>query len=84
MTAAIFVGVPFDSADSSHVTDSFSFDFEMPAINWLLFSFAILIVARKFAGPPNAIPLGADEGLRAVNVNAHPVAVTTDSDTVVE
>lgn len=82
MIVAVFVDVPLDSADSSDVIDLFSFVVEMLAICWPPFSFAVSIEAHRFAGPPNAIRTDVDVMLRVANVNAHPAAVTTDSDTI--
>lgn len=82
MIVAIFVDVPFDLADSSDVIDLFSFDFEMLAINWPLFSSVAAIEAHKFGRPPNVIRTDVDVMLRAVNADVHPAAVTVDFDTI--
>lgn len=82
MIVAIFVDVPFDLADSSDVIDLFSFDFEMHAINWPLFSSAVAIEAHKFGRPPNVIRTDADVMLRVVNADVHPAAVRVDFDTI--
>lgn len=54
----------------------------MFALCWLLSFSVASIVAHKFVGRPNVIQLDADEVLHAANVNAHLVAMITDSETI--
>lgn len=55
----------------------------MLALDWRLFSFANVIEAHKFVGPPNVAQLDADAMPHAVNANVHLAAVKLYYDTVV-